>query len=123
MPVKWAEWVKRESVVILYVANVAVALLVSWGLKLTPAQVGAVTTITSALVTIITAFAVRPVTVPLIKGAATTLLVAFSAFGLHLSTSQIGYSTAALSIIVGLLLRQNVTPAAQAKTATAKAAL
>jgi hydrogenase-4 membrane subunit HyfE len=93
---------------------------VSWGLKLSTDQVGAVMTIATAAITLVTAFAVRPVSLPLIKGSAATILVAFSAFGLHLTANQVGYSTAVLSIVIGLLLRQNVVPAsAAAKGSTA----
>jgi hypothetical protein len=107
-------FLKLEPVAIMYVLNVAVSLLVSWGLKLTADQVGAITTIATAVVTLVTAFSVRPVPLTVVKGAAATVLVAFSAFGLHLTVNQIGYSTAALSIIVGFLLRQSVTPASAA---------
>jgi hypothetical protein len=117
------KFIKLEPVAIMYVLNVAVSLLVSWGLKLTADQVGAITTIATAVVTLVTAFTVRPVPLTVIKGAAATVLVAFSAFGLHLTVNQIGYSTAALSIIVGFLLRQSVTPASAAAQGTTAAKL
>lgn len=111
-------WWHLEPTAILYVLNTAVALAVAWGFTLSTDQQGAIATIATAVITVLNALAVRPVSLPLIKGAAATALVAFSAFGLNLSADQIGYSTAALSIIIGLLIGQRVTPVSLARRGT-----
>ena len=101
-----------EPAVLLYTLNSAVALLVAFGLDLTHDQVGAISTIATAVLTIATAVMTRPVVVPTVTAAVATLLTAAASFGLHLTANQIGAVVTALSIALALLLRQNVTPAA-----------
>lgn len=103
---------KFEPAVVLYAANAIVALLVAWGLNLSPDQTGAIATITTAAVTIYTAATTRPVVIPTITGAAATAAAAFAAFHLELSADQISTAVTAGSIVLALLLRQAVTPAA-----------
>jgi hypothetical protein len=103
---------KIEPAMIVYAVNAVVALVVAYGLPLTDTQTGAVTTLATAAVTIWTAVATRPVVVPAITGAVGTALAAVAAFGLDLSADQIGATVTVLSIVLALLLRQNVTPAA-----------
>jgi hypothetical protein len=103
-----------EPAMVVYCVNAAVALLVAYGLPLSDGQVGAVTVIATAATTIWTAWATRPVVVPTITGAVGTALAAVAAFGLDLTSDQIGATVTALSIVLALLLRQNVTPAARA---------
>lgn len=76
-----------DPAVIAYAVNAAVALLVAYGLDLSQGQVEAVSVVTTAI------------------------LAAVAAFGLELSAEQIGASVTALSIVLALLLRQNVSPA------------
>lgn len=102
---------KIEPAVIVYAVNAAVALLVAYGLDLTKDQVGAVTVLATVAVTVYTAATTRPVVVPTVTGAVGTALTAVAAFGLDLSADQIGATVTVLSIVLALLLRQNVTPA------------
>jgi hypothetical protein len=102
-----------EPAVIVYAVNAGVALLVAYGLHLTQGQVSAVTVLATAAVAVITAWATRPIQVSAITGAVATALAAVAAFGLDLSADQIGATVTALSIVLALLLRQNVTPAAR----------
>lgn len=101
---------KFEPAVILYAVNAVVALLVSFGLGLTHDQVGAITIIATAITTVWTAAVTRPIVVSTITAAVGTLLSAIAAFGFHLSANQVGTSVTVLSIVLALLLRQNVTP-------------
>lgn len=101
----------RPVAVYLYAINAVVALLVSFGLPLDHAQVAAITTISTAVFAILTAVMTRPVDVPAISGAVAVIATAFGAFGMHLTTSQIGEGVTVLSIFLALLLHQNITPA------------
>ena len=104
-----------EPATILYAVNAGVALLVSFGLGLTHDQVGAITVIATAILTIATAVVTRPIVVSTITAAVGSLLTAAAAFGLHLTADQVGSVVTALSIVLALLLRQNVTPAPAAR--------
>ena len=102
---------KYEPAMILYSVNVAVGVLLAFHvINLTADQSGAVLTIATAITTGITAAITRPVVVPTLVAAASTAAVAVGAFGLHISDKQLSASTAALTLILGLLLRQQVTP-------------
>lgn len=100
-----------EPATILYALNAFVALLVSYGLPLNHDMVAAITVIATAILTITTAFMTRPVVVSSVTAAVGSLLAAVAAFGLHLTSDQIGATVTALSIALLLLLRQNVSPA------------
>lgn len=100
-----------EPAVLIYALNAAVALVVAFGAPLSSGEVGAVTTIATALLAIAAAVMTRPIVVSSITGAVGTALVAVAAFGLHLTANQIGATVTALSILLALLLRQNVSPA------------
>lgn len=100
-----------EPAVIAYAVNAAVALLVAYGLDLSQSQVEAIAVITTAILAAVAAAMTRPVVVSAITGAVATALAAIAAFGLTLNTEQIGATVTALSIVLALLLRQNVSPA------------
>lgn len=102
-----------EPATILYAVNAAVALLVSYGLPLNHDMAAAITVIATAVLTIATAVMTRPFVVSSVTAAVGSLLAAVAAFGLHLSSDQIGTSVTALSIVLLLLLRQNVSPASE----------
>jgi hypothetical protein len=74
-------------------------------------QVAAVTTIATAVLTVATAVMTRPFVVSSVTAAVGSLLTAVAAFGLHLTADQVGATVTALSIVLALLLRQNVSPA------------
>ena len=99
-----------EPATILYAVNAAVALLVSYGLPLNHDMVAAITVIATAVLTIATAVMTRPFVVSSATAAVGSLLAAVAAFGLHLSGDQIGTAVTALSVVLMLLLRQNVSP-------------
>lgn len=100
-----------EPAIILYAVNGAVATAVAWGWDLTADQTGAITTITTAILTIAAAAMTRPVTVSVITAAAGSILAAFAAFRLELSADQISTAVTAGSVALMLLLRLNVSPA------------
>lgn len=99
-----------EPAVWLYSINAGVALLVAYGLPLSQGQVAAISTIATALLTVVTAVMTRPVPVSALTAAVGTGLAAAAAFGLNLSADQIGTTVAALSIVLALVLRANVSP-------------
>ena len=107
-----ARWVGSESAVLLYSLSAAVTAWGAFGLRATPHQVAAISLIGTALVTGITAFATRPVSIPVVTGALTAIATASGAFGLHLSAAQIGAAMPVLSIVLALVLRQAITPVA-----------
>jgi hypothetical protein len=100
-----------EPAVWLYALNAGVALLVAYGLPMSHGQVAAVTTIATAVLTVVTALMTRPIDVSALTAAVGTGLAAAAAFGLHLSADMVGTTVAALSIVLALVLRQNVSPA------------
>jgi hypothetical protein len=107
---RFAVWVSTESSVIMWGLQALVTAWVAFGFRASPAQTAAVTTIGAALVTIVTAFAARPVSVPVITGAVATVATAAAAFGLHLSSAQIGAAVPAMALVLALVLRQAITP-------------
>lgn len=100
-----------EPAVILYVLNAVLAAAVSYGLPLSHAVVAATVTIATALLSAYAALLTRPIVVSSLTSAAGTILAAIAAYGLHLSTDQIGSTVTLLSLVLALLLRQNVSPA------------
>jgi len=114
--------IKYEPAMYLYALNSVVALVVSFGLPLTTTQTAAIATIATGLLAAASAFLTRPIEVSAISGAVATALTATAAFGLHLSGNQIGSLVTVLSLVLALILRQNLTPAATVKKAAAQAA-
>jgi hypothetical protein len=104
------EGLKFNPVVVLYVLNTIVALAVSFGLPLSHDMVQAITVIATALFTFGAAVMTRPVTLSVCAAAATSALTAAAAFGLHLSTDQIGMFVGLLSLGIAYLTHQVVTP-------------
>jgi hypothetical protein len=102
----------REPALYLFAINALVALFVAYGLDLTQVQVGAVSTFATAGFAVATAIMTRPVDVAAVTGAVGTGLTAAAAFGLELSAEQIGATVTALSVVLALILRVNVTPIA-----------
>jgi len=103
-----------NSAVILYGINAAIALLVAWGAHVSPHTVGAIDTIVAGVITLITLFTVRPVEIPAVIGVLTTITLALSAFGLHLTGTQVGATSAVVSIVLGVILHAFGIPTAAA---------
>lgn len=102
--------VTTEPAVLLYALNAVLAAVVAFGVKATPGQTAAVTTIAAGVITVVTAWAARPVPVTTVTGAVATIAIAAGAFGLHLSAAEIGTAVPVLSVVLSLILRQAVTP-------------
>jgi len=81
-------------------------------------QAAAVTTITTALAAAFTAVKARPVAVSVLVGSAATIATACAAFGLNLTPQVIATGVAVLSAVLGLVFRQNLTPAMRVTTTT-----
>lgn len=95
---------------VLYAINTAVALAVSFGLGLSGGQVSAITVISTAVLTGLAALLTRPIPIAAFGAAASTALVAVAAFGYDFNADQIGNIVAAISIVLGLLTHQSVSP-------------
>ena len=101
---------RREPAISAWALSAAAVAWAAFGFRAPPHDVAAVSLIGTAIATILTALAARPVSVPVITGAVTEILTASAAFGLHLTSAQIGVATPLVSIVVSLLLRQALTP-------------
>jgi hypothetical protein len=95
---------------LLYAINTAVALAVSFGLDWSDTQVAAVSTIATALLAGAAALSVRPIAIGMFGAAAATALTAAAAFGFDWTPEQIGLTVAAISIVLGFLTHQSVSP-------------
>jgi hypothetical protein len=95
---------------LLYALNTAVALFVSFGLPLSDDMVAAVSTIATAALAGYAALLVRPVAIGAFGAAAATALTAAVAFGLDWTPDQIGLTVASISIVLGFLTHQSVSP-------------
>jgi hypothetical protein len=107
------DFVRYEPVIVAWAVNGGLAVLLGNVVGLSHTQEAAVTTIVTGLVAIYTAIKTDNFTVTGFTGVLTTIAVASAAFGLHLSAAEIGAGTAVISGIIGLVLRGNVSPAAQ----------
>jgi hypothetical protein len=110
--------IRLNPAAILFGVNALLNMLVAWGLNISPDQAGAVAVISTAVITIVTAVATRPVGLQLITGAVSSVAVAFSAFGLHLSATQISTGTVVLSIVLAGIFHLAHTPVSAWKQGT-----
>jgi hypothetical protein len=101
---------KQEPAVIAWAVNGGIAAILAFLVHLTPTEIAAITTITTAAAAVVTAAQARPIAVSVITGAVVTIATAVGAFGLNLPTATIGAAVTALSGLLGLLFRQNLTP-------------
>jgi hypothetical protein len=95
---------------LLYAINTAVALFVSFGLPMSDDMTAAVSVIATAVFAGYAALLVRPVAIGAFGAAAATALTAAAAFGLDWSPNQIGLVVASISIVLGFLTHQSVSP-------------
>ncbi|MFI7042606.1 hypothetical protein ACIBI0_38515 [Microbispora rosea] len=101
----------REPAALLYGIQALLAVAVSFGLfGLTEESAAWVLTISAGVFALITAVATRPFVVSAMTGAVKTILTGAVAFGLPLTEAQMGAVLAALAIVLGLILRPNVSP-------------
>lgn len=100
-----------EPAVLAWAVNGGVAATLAFVFNLGPDQTAAVTTVTTALAALVTAIKARPVSVSLVTGGLVTIAEAASAFGLHLPAAVLAAVTAVASALLGLMFRQNLTPA------------
>lgn len=101
---------KYEPVLLAWVLNGGLAVLLGNVIHISSTQEAAITTAATALVAAFTWWKTTPHAVSGLVGAISTIAVAASAFGLHLSNAEIGAGAAILSGILALVLRQNVSP-------------
>ena len=106
---------RYEPVLLSWVLNGGLAVLLGNVAHVSTAQEGAITTISTAVVAIFTWFKTKDKAVSTLVGFITTIATAAAAFGLHLSSAEIGAGAAILSGILALAFRANATPAAGVK--------
>ena len=101
---------RDEPAVLAWAFSAAAVAWAAFGFRAPAHDVTDTALIAQAVVTILTALAARPASVPVITGAIVELLTLAGGFGLHLTSAQIGAATPLISIVVALLLRQAITP-------------
>jgi hypothetical protein len=106
------DWVKYEPVVVGWALSGGLAVLLGEVIGISPGEEAAVTTILTGLVALYTMFRTKEFVATTFTGILTTIAVAAAAFGLHLSSQEIGAGVAVLGGVIALVLRQNVTPTA-----------
>lgn len=104
-----------EPALILYVVNTLVSVLVSFGLNLSMTQTATISTISTAVLGLVAAFLVRPIVIPTVTAAISTVLVGVAAFGWHLPPEKITGVVTVVGLILGLITRQLVVPNSKAK--------
>jgi uncharacterized membrane-anchored protein len=107
---KFARWVSQDAPLLLYGVNVLLTALVAFPIGASQTVTAAVTTIAAAVITGISAFATRPVRIPVITGSVATILTAGAAFGLHLPAQVIGSFIPALAFGLALVMREHISP-------------
>lgn len=106
------DFMKYEPVIVAWALNGGLAVLLGNVVGISPTQEAAVTTIVTGAVAIYTAIKTDNFTVSGFTGVLSTVLVAGAAFGLHLSSQEIGVGVAVIAGVLGLVLRSNVSPKA-----------
>lgn len=99
-----------EPALILYVVNTLVSVLVSFGLNLSMTQTAAISTISTAVLGLVAAFLVKPMVIPTITAAISTILVGVAAFGWQLPPEKITGVVTVVGLVLGLITRQLVVP-------------
>lgn len=103
---------RYEPAVIAWAANGGLALVLAYAFHITRTQEAAVTTITTALASVFTAWKAGPSNAPVILGALTTAVTAAGAFGFHPSAQLLATLAAAGSAVLPWIMRANLTPKA-----------
>lgn len=107
----------RDPAVILYGVQALLAVLVAFGVfGLNETSAAWVLTIANGVMALVVAVVTHPFVVGGVTGAIQTILTAAVAFGLPLTEAQTGTIIAALSVVLGLMLRPNLSPIQTAVT-------
>mgnify|MGYP006976742582 CR=1 FL=1 len=102
----------REPAAWLYALQALLAFAVTVpALGITEEMSAWIMTIANGLMAALVAVLTRPFVVSALTGAVQTVLTGMIAFGLPMTEQQTGAAVAALSVILGLILRPNVSPA------------
>lgn len=112
---------KLYPAAVLYAVNAVIAVIVSTGVVSATAG-HYLTTIASAVLGLVVAFATRPVVPSTISALFTTLITAAGGFGLHLSPSLTGLLAMGVSMLAAYLTHLSVSPLAAGQHGTAAAA-
>lgn len=100
----------REPAAWIAVVDVTLVLIASFGLPLTSGQTGAVIAVLTALGGLFTTWAVQPIAPALFVTAAKVAVALVTAFGLNLDAGQQGAILSAATVVLTLILRNQVTP-------------
>lgn len=95
-----------NTLVIVFVTFV----LPRFGIHPSALQVATVSTISTAVASLVTALLVRPMNVAVIHTAVVTILVAVAGFGLHLSAAEIAYLATGIVALLGYMAHEKLSP-------------
>lgn len=117
---KLQHWLAFEPAAITWAVNGGVASVVAFllplfGVPVSPVALASITTITTAASAAYVALKARPVVVSIATGSLATILTAVAGFGLHLDPHLIATAVDVTGTVLGLLFRQNLTPAVKAE--------
>lgn len=115
---RFITFIKLNPAAIIFGVNAVVAMAVAYGAHLTADQTGAITAIVTGVLTIVTAFATRPVGLQVILGGVTAIATALATFGLHLTSAQIGTGVTVLSIVLAGVFHLAHVPVTAARKGT-----
>lgn len=104
-----------EPAVAGWITSGGLAVVLAFVFHASKTEEAAITSIATALAAAYAAFRTRPLPVGVLVGALATAVTAWSAFGFHVSATQLGAGEAIASGILALLFRSNVTPKAALK--------
>jgi hypothetical protein len=116
-------FVTLNPAAILFAVNAVGALIVAWGGHFTADQLAVVDGVITAVLTLITTLATRPVGLQLVVGGAVAVITALAPLGLHLTAAQISTGSVVLSIVLAGVFHLAHVPVAAAKQGTTAHAL
>jgi hypothetical protein len=115
------QWLKDlprfEPALVAWATNGGVAALLAFAFHLGNTPTAAVTTLTTALAAAYTALHARPVSLSVLAGALATAITACEGFGLQLPAGYVASGVAAISLVLSLIFRENLTPVATLRAA------
>jgi hypothetical protein len=117
MPQRLRDLLRHEPALVAWFTNGGLAALLAFVFHLGDTQTATVTTATTALAAAYTAIQARPVSLSVLAGALATLITACEGFGLQLPAGYVASGVAAISLVLSLIFRENLTPTAKLKTA------
>jgi hypothetical protein len=105
--------IRREPTLVLSVLSGVLAILVSFGFPgLSAEQAGLLIAVVSAVIGVINAVAVRPISPAAFTGLVAAAAALLTSYGLNFSQEQVGSVQVAVVAVLALITRVSVTPLA-----------